>query len=61
VRAVRLDPILFESVRRLLKRRGRVVLFGVREHFPTPEGFEGAADLLLTARGQPAVLLKADD
>ena len=44
VRAVRLDPILFDSVRRLLKRRGRVVLFGVREHFPTPEGFEAAAD-----------------
>jgi 16S rRNA (guanine527-N7)-methyltransferase len=60
VRAVRLDPILFDSVRRLLKRRGRVVLFGVREHFPTPEGFEGAADQLLT-KGQPAVLLKADD
>jgi 16S rRNA (guanine527-N7)-methyltransferase len=61
VRAVRLDPILFDSVRRLLKRRGRVVLFGVREHFPMPEGFEAAADQLLTADGQPAVLLKAHD
>ena len=44
VRAVRLDPILFDSVRRLLKLRGRVVLFGLRGHFAMPEGFEAMAD-----------------
>jgi 16S rRNA (guanine527-N7)-methyltransferase len=61
VRAVRLDPILFDSVRRLLKRRGRVVLFGLRERFPIPEGFEAVVDPFLTATHQPAVLFKADD
>jgi 16S rRNA (guanine527-N7)-methyltransferase len=61
VRAVRLDPILFDSVRRLLKLRGLVVLFGVREHFPMPDGFEAVADRSLATTFQPAVLLKARD
>jgi 16S rRNA (guanine527-N7)-methyltransferase len=58
VRAVRLDPSLFEAVRRLLKPGGRVVLFGLREHFRMPLGFEAVADQPFTTTLQPAVLLK---
>jgi 16S rRNA (guanine(527)-N(7))-methyltransferase RsmG len=61
VRAIRLDPILFDSVRRLLKLRGRVVLFGLREHFPMPEGFEAIADQPFSTMPNPAVLLRARD
>jgi 16S rRNA (guanine527-N7)-methyltransferase len=61
VRAVRLDPILFDAVTRLLKHRGRAVLFGLREHFPTPDGFEAMSDQSFTHAIQPTVLLKTRD
>jgi 16S rRNA (guanine527-N7)-methyltransferase len=50
VRAVRLDPGLFDAVRRLLKPRGRVVLFGLTGHLQIPQGFEVVAGV------QPVVL-----
>ena len=59
VRAVRPDPILFDAVTRLLKPRGRAVLFGLREHFQPPDGFEAISDRSFTHTiSQPTVLLK---
>ena len=41
VRAVRIDPSLFGSIRALLGPRGQVVLFGAkRQDFSVPRGFE---------------------
>jgi len=58
VRAVRLDQNLFDAVTRLLKPRGRAVLFGPLGHLPTPDGFEAMFDQSLTHTVQPTVLLK---
>ena len=59
VRAVRVDSILFDAVTRLLKPRGRAVLFGLREHFQPPDGFEAISDRSFTHTiSQPTVLLK---
>ena len=48
-----------DVVTRLLKPRGRAVLFGLREHFQPPDGFEAISDRSFTHTiSQPTVLLK---